>query len=1134
MKKRLSVLTVLFVAMCCSFVFNGCSDSKNQNSTETTKTTPTLTISDLSKTYDGEEVVASYTTDSDGSVTVLYKISDDDDSTYVASAPTGAGTYIIKVAVAETDNYYAVSDTKSFEISKAVPSAESYTLPTGLALISGQTLSTIDLSTYGLTWSDENTVVTESGNYYATFTPSDTANYEIITDIEVEITVISNLTDVPTLSASFAYDGTEKAIDTSDITDFDGDVMEIVADGSTISATDAGTYYIVIALKDGYAWSDYTTTDLTLSWSITGIEVNEPTVTNTSFTYDGTEHQITIDYDSDYITQSGTVSATDAGTYTVIFSLPDKTGNYVWASDNSYVDLSYSWKISKKKITVPTVADTSFIYDGNEHQIIIDYDSDYITQSGTVSATAKGSYTVTYALNDKSNYIWQDGTTADKAYTWTISSEQIKIPTLSASFEYDGNVKIIATSDITDFDSDTMEMVADSSTISATDAGTYYIVIALKDSTNYEWSDGTTETKTLSWTIVGNTYDFTLTYVSGTENCYDISYDSSTGEYTINFGTIAAETKYTLSGELSGNIVIDVDQTETYKFYLVLSGATITSAYNSPIFINSASKVIINADSGTTNTITDNRAIIGDESTQKSAAIYSAVDLNLSGKGTLNIISANNNGVHTKDDLEVKNQTLTVTCVDNALKGNDEVSIESGTITLIATDGDGIKTSNNALSSKGNQKGSVIISGGTVTIYAASDGIDAAYDVTISGDSTIVDIYTTSEYAGSKVTSVSSVVSGTYYIMANSSYTYTYSIRYKTSSGYTMVNADTEAAKTSSGYKYFAVDTVAGATSFEIYVYSSSQTQGSLSGYYAKSSSKTLSTKYDTLKTTVSSSSVSSSWTLYETSSSSNSDKLVYSAKGIKADNEITISGGTITVYAYDDAIHANADEIIESTNAYGTGNVTLSGGTVTVKSHDDGVHADGTLTINGATVTVTESYEGLEGNTVSIESGTATVTASDDGVNAQSAINVSGGRLDVTVSPSGDTDGIDSNGTITISGGIVITRGPNSQTMSPLDADGAINIEGGTVIIIGYAPNSSSSGGQSGPGGQRNPFGGGGMTGGTLTVSSSLTKTQSSSAGLSKGSHTVTIGSTTISYTNTYTYSGYTTVYGSGSATIK
>ena len=248
-------------------------------------------------------------------------------------------------------------------------------------------------------------------------------------------------------------------------------------------------------------------------------------------------------------------------------------------------------------------------------------------------------------------------------------------------------------------------------------------------------------------------------------------------------------------------------------------------------------------------------------------------------------------------------------------------------------------------------------------------------------------------------------------------------------------------------------------------------------------------------------------------SGGSSAEKSDSSAKGMKAANSIEIAGGTYYSHTYDDGIHANNDAL--ENNTTGTGNVTISdNASLSIKASDDGIHADGTLTIEGGEILILDyaenksTHEALEGNIINMTGGTATVRAGDDGVNASTSINISGGRLDVTVSPNGDTDGIDSNGSITISGGIVITRGPNNQNMSPLDADGSIKINGGTTIIIGYAP---------------------------TRISTNLTKSQVSNAGLSTGDHTVTVGGTTINYNNAYSYSGKTTVYSVlGSATIK
>ncbi len=241
----------------------------------------------------------------------------------------------------------------------------------------------------------------------------------------------------------------------------------------------------------------------------------------------------------------------------------------------------------------------------------------------------------------------------------------------------------------------------------------------------------------------------------------------------------------------------------------------------------------------------------------------------------------------------------------------------------------------------------------------------------------------------------------------------------------------------------------------------------------------------------------------------------------------ILIEGGTFNLNTVDDAIHANS------------GNVLISGGTFTINTSDDGIHADNNLKISGsAIINIEASYEGIEAETIDISGGTTTIVALDDGVNATNSnltesaqknvcqINISGGRLDVTVNPSGDRDGIDSNGGIKITGGVVITRGPNSQMASPIDASNGVSISGGVVIVIGNALGSSRGQG-GGPGGQGGP-------GGEGALSTNLTKTQSSSKGLSSGDHTVKVGNETISYKNAYTYSGYVTVYANASATIE
>ena len=560
-------------------------------------------------------------------------------------------------------------------------------------------------------------------------------------------------------------------------------------------------------------------------------------------------------------------------------------------------------------------------------------------------------------------------------------------------------------------------------------------------------------------------YPFTVTCESGTADAFTVTLDPSTSEYTLTFTTIAEDTEYSVSGTLDGNVVIDVG--DSYKFKLTLNGCTVTSSYNAPIVAVSADELTITAKKGTVNTVTDRRS---EADENYGSAIYCTMDLDIQGKGALTVYSANNDGIHGKDDVTVKNLTLTVDSVDNALKGNDSVTMQSGTVTLISRQGDGIKTSNSEISSKGNQKGTVTLNTDegplTLNIYAACDGIDASYNVVISGD-VVLNVYTDKYSSYSE--DVIATSASSYYIRSTSN-AYSYSIFYtdgdgngvwKDSTYYTSTTGQGGMGRQATTYHYYKVDKVSTYPKMIVYVYSGSQAQGQDSDYTYVSSLTTVNDNYDTIAMNFSSSSPTMGWTNYTTQNGSgwggmpqdgNSDKCEYSTKGIKADNSITISGGTVTIRSYDDAIHANSDVLLE-TNVYGSGDITITGGTLSLYSNDDGVHADGVLTISGGTVTVTNSYEGLEGTQVTISGGSVSVRSSDDGINATVTsgvgIRISGGYLYVHAGG----DGLDSNSRtskagIYFEGGTVVvisTSGGNSC----IDTEAGYTYSGGSVLAI-------------------------------------------------------------------------------------
>lgn len=498
----------------------------------------------------------------------------------------------------------------------------------------------------------------------------------------------------------------------------------------------------------------------------------------------------------------------------------------------------------------------------------------------------------------------------------------------------------------------------------------------------------------------------------------DFTVTSDTSDGVTQSGSVYTITKageYTVIGLLSeGQLIVDAGDED--EVTIVLNGTSITCSSGSPIYVKNASKVEIKSEENSFNEVIDNRTEATEDSSDDAgnAAIYATCDLKLVGKGALVVTGNYNNGIQSKDDLSIKNVIVKVTAVNNAVKGNDAVDIESGNIIAISAKGDGIKTSNSSISNKGNQKGIVTITGGNIDVYAACDGIDAAYGVDISGDGNL-NIYTDtySEYS-EEVTSSGS------------------------SSG-TSTSRDSSANKTASAntVSYVAAsDTIANAPGGF-----GGGNMGGMDGQNGgnKAGGDRLGMPGDF-------------------NESGNSSGQSYSTKGIKAESEINISGFTINISSTDDGIHANSDSGVLETGEDGKGTIVINGGSITISSGDDGMHADKQLDVNDGYINVVTSYEGLEAITINLNGGKIYVYATDDGINACTGdgktspiVNVTGGYIDVTTT-SGDTDGIDSNGNYVQTGGFVLVKGGSSSgnVSGSIDVDGTVTITGGTCVALG------------------------------------------------------------------------------------
>lgn len=178
------------------------------------------------------------------------------------------------------------------------------------------------------------------------------------------------------------------------------------------------------------------------------------------------------------------------------------------------------------------------------------------------------------------------------------------------------------------------------------------------------------------------------------------------------------------------------------------------------------------------------------------------------------------------------------------------------------------------------------------------------------------------------------------------------------------------------------------------------------------------------------------------------------SAKGIKAEGEIRLSGCSLTVSSSDDAVHADS--------------IAIESGSFSLESTDDGLHADSSISISDGDIGISRAYEGVEAQLIDISGGTVTLVSSDDGFNAVSPdgagasmgehpmmqadsncqINISGGYVHINA----EGDGVDSNGNVTVTGGTVIVFGPQSPGNGALDYGGQFAVSGGTLLALGSA----------------------------------------------------------------------------------
>ena len=306
-------------------------------------------------------------------------------------------------------------------------------------------ISTYDTSRVGL---GGTTLATSVGSYSITAFIMDKANYEWAdggnSDITASWSIIAATLD-PDSDALLigTIPGPYTVVYTSGITlnaiviiSFiaDGDLMGLWNWKASTTALFAGTNQQFTATF--YPVTDnYNPIDISITVNVTKAQVAKPTITNLSFTYNGSAQGPSIgSYNTSIINITETKSATTVGPYSFTVALIDKA-NYEWSPG---VDANYvvDWSISKAQVAKPTITDLSLTYTGSaQGPNISSYDASIISITGTTSATTVGSYSLTVSLLDKVNYEWGVGDDANYGVNWNIS-----LSALVPGVDFDDNI----------------------------------------------------------------------------------------------------------------------------------------------------------------------------------------------------------------------------------------------------------------------------------------------------------------------------------------------------------------------------------------------------------------------------------------------------------------------------------------------------------------------------------------------------------------------------------------------------------------------------------------------------------------------------------------------------------------------
>ena len=257
------------------------------------------------------------------------------------------------------------------------------------------------------------TVPKKAGTWYVKASVTNTKNYNGCSEIR-SFTIEKSVVAYPDNAGYKVYNGEKQK---SDLTD-----TEFYTVGVNRGGTNIGDYEVVLRLRDAKntVWSDGTTEEKCLVFSILSTKNVISNVVIEDFTYGGTfvypyATALFGDVQFKYYDSNGAILdgfPTKAGVYMVRAYVINGSGEFEYSEDFT------TFEIHKAKVPMPMADSSEFVYNGEMHRY-------FVAESPLYSIindrrTRVGSQTVTVMLNDKDNYVWENGTSEDIYFIFTV------------------------------------------------------------------------------------------------------------------------------------------------------------------------------------------------------------------------------------------------------------------------------------------------------------------------------------------------------------------------------------------------------------------------------------------------------------------------------------------------------------------------------------------------------------------------------------------------------------------------------------------------------------------------------------------------------------------------------------------